>query len=512
MRFWVFSILALLAIGDAGACPIPGDSVFTHGFELGSGVYRYVSAGAANNSGDGSYAQPWKTIQYAADHVSAGDTVCVRGGTYSEILAPTHFGSPTAGVVTLRNMPGETPIIDGTSFASVPNGQWGLLTLSNPHDIVVRGFELRNFITSSTAQVPIGLYVTGAGGNIALVGNHVHDIRNNGNGCAANAFGIKVDGTQAPDSIHDLVISGNEVDHLVLGCSESFSLDGNVEHWRLDHNTVHDTNNIAIGAIGFETVAPQAAYDQARDGEIVDNLIYNISSFGNPAYGNQYAADGIYVDGGTRIVIERNRIHHVDIGVEVASEHSGQTSSNSTVRNNLVYLCNVSGVSIGGYANGVGGTTGVDIVGNTLFHNDTTNSGSGEIQIQYHATANRIANNLVVGSSQGVMLYSFVGGADPAALDYNLYFSSAGSNALWTWKGNDSTGFANFKTNSSQEGHGAFADPLLANTATPDLHVLTGSPAINHGTDLGVAVCGILDAQNAARVQGLGIDIGAYEQ
>jgi hypothetical protein len=508
----VLPILAALAIGKVWACPIPGESVFSHDFELGSGSYRYVAASAPNNTGDGSYAQPWKTIQFAADHVSAGDTVCVHGGTYAEFVAPTHFGSSAAGVVTLRNMPGEVPIIDGASFANVPNGQWGLLTLSNPHDIVVRGFELRNFVTGSTAQVPIGLYVTGAGGNIRLVGNHVHDIHNSGEGCAANAFGIKVDGTQAPASIHDLVISGNEVDHLVLGCSESFSLDGNVEHWRIDHNTVHDTNNIAIGAIGFETVAPQVAYDQARDGEIVDNVVYNVSSFGNPAYGNEYSADGIYVDGGTRIVIERNLIHHADIGVEVASEHTGRTSSDTTVRNNLIYLCNVPGISLGGYANGVGGTTGVDIVGNTLFHNDTTQSGTGEIQIPYHATLNRIANNLIVSSSQGVMLYSYVGGADPAVLDYNLYFSSAGSKALWTWKGSDSTGFANFKTNSSQEMHGAFADPLLANTATPDLHVLAGSPAIDHGTDLGVAVRGSLDAQGAARVQGLGIDIGAYER
>src|SRR3569623_651201 len=115
---------AVLAIGRAWACPIPGESLFAGDFEPGSGVYRYVAASAPGNAGDGSYAQPWKTIQYAADHVSAGDTVCVRGGTDAEIVAPTHFGSPAAGAVTLRNMPGESPIIDGSGFASVPNGQW----------------------------------------------------------------------------------------------------------------------------------------------------------------------------------------------------------------------------------------------------------------------------------------------------------------------------------------------------------------------------------------------------
>src|SRR5689334_7493387 len=98
--------LALLAASGLNACPIPGDSVFTHGFEQGSGVFRYVSAAAPNNNGTGSFAQPWKTLQYAADHLSPGDTACVPAGTYNEIVAPTHFGSAAAGPVTLRNYPG----------------------------------------------------------------------------------------------------------------------------------------------------------------------------------------------------------------------------------------------------------------------------------------------------------------------------------------------------------------------------------------------------------------------
>lgn len=511
MPLRAFLLLCLFAAAPAQACPRPGDTLFSSEFEAGSGVYRYVSAAAANNSGAGSYAQPWKTIQYAADHVAAGDTVCVRGGTYSELIAPTHYGSAVAGVVTLRAMPGEAAIVDGTGL-SVPNGQWGLITLVDPHDIVVRGFELRNYITASTADVPIGLYVSGAGGNITLAGNRVHDIRNTGSGCAANAFGIKVDGTQAPASIHDLRISGNEVDHLVLGCSESFSLDGNVEQWKIDHNRVHDTNNIGIGAIGFEEVAPQPAYDQARDGEISDNEVYAITSFGNPAYGNEYAADGIYVDGGTRILIERNRVHDVDIGIEMASEHSGRTSSDSIVRNNLVYACHTSGISLGGYENGVGGTSGVDVFNNTLFHNDTTGSGSGEIQIQYHASNNGFANNLVVAGSAGVMLYSYVGGADPATFDYNLWYSSIGGNSLWTWKNVDRNGLDAFRTASAQEAHGLFGDPLIASAATSDLHVLTGSPAIDHGNNLDAASVGVLDFDLRPRLQGMHVDMGAFER
>jgi hypothetical protein len=84
---------------------------------------------------------------------------------------------------------------------------------------------------------------------------------------------------------------------MTTGCSETMSLDGNVQYWTVSNNLIHDNNNIGIDAIGFEGVSPNSSTDQARDGSIVGNTVYNITSYGNPAYGSQYAADGIYVDG-----------------------------------------------------------------------------------------------------------------------------------------------------------------------------------------------------------------------
>ena len=69
----------------------------------------------------------------------------------------------------------------------------------------------------------------------------------------------------------------------------------------------YDNNNIGIQiVIGFEHTAPDPAVDQARDGVVSGNLVYNITSRGNPAYGNDENSDGIYVDGGTRVLIEQN--------------------------------------------------------------------------------------------------------------------------------------------------------------------------------------------------------------
>lgn len=511
MRALLPMLWLLATTASAGECERPGDTLFASGFERVPAQAYYVAPTGAD-SNDGSLTAPWRTLQHAVDLADAGTVVCVREGVYNELVTLTRSGSAAAGPIVLQAVPGEAAVIDGAGLP-IPDGQYGLLTLIDVSHVTVRGLELRNYVTASTAKVPIGLYLTGAGSHIRLLGNHIHDIRNTGNGCAANAFGLKVDGTRAPESINQLVIAGNEIDHLVLGCSESFSLDGNVEHWIISDNLVHDTNNIGIGAIGFEGVAPDPAWDQARDGVISGNTVYNISSYGNPAYGNEYAADGIYVDGGTRILIERNRVHHVDIGIEVASEHAGRTSSQVIVRNNLVYFGNSAGISIGGYAAGVGGSSQVTILGNTLFHNDRQDTGSGEFQIQFHASDNLFANNLVHAGAAGVLVSAWTGDTpSPAALDHNLYYSDAGAaGSYWIWGGVEYDSLAGYRAGAGQDAHSPFADPLLLDPLLPDLRLGVASPAIDAGSTAGSLPVGPLDFGGRARVRGNAIDIGAWE-
>jgi Protein of unknown function (DUF1565) len=272
---------------------------------LASGAVYYVST-SGSDSNSGTQAAPWRTIQHAATSVHAGDTVNIRAGVYNEAVTPTVSGTATAGSVTFQSYPGETAIIDGTGL-SVANGQSGLFNISGLSYITVSGLEIRNFTSNSDADVPIGIYVTGADNYIQLLSNHVHNITTtapaNANNCASDALGIAVYGSEAPASIDNLTLTGNEVDHNQTGCSETVTLNGNVENFTVTGNLIHDNNNIGIDAIGFEGTSPQSAYDQARNGLISGNTVYNITSYGNPDYGNVYAADGIYVDGGTNIII-----------------------------------------------------------------------------------------------------------------------------------------------------------------------------------------------------------------
>ena len=474
----------------------------------------FYVATTGSDANAGTLALPWKTISHAAASslVQPGDTVFVRAGTYTESVNIGMSGSAAAGPVTFQNYPGEKAILDGTGLKP-PTDQNGLFNVIGRSYVTIAGFEIRNYVTSSSSAVPAGIWVTGSGSHIKILNNIVHDIKTTSE-ASGNAFGIAVYGTEAPASIDLVTIDGNEVYNLRTGGSESVNVDGNVTNFAITNNLVHDNDNIAIDAIGYEGVSSNAAYDRARNGVISDNTIYNISGKSNPGEGNDYDADGIYVDGGTQIIIERNLIHNVDLGIEVASEHKGTVASFVTVRNNVIYASNITGISIGGYSSNVGGTDNCMIVNNTLYGNDTQNSGSGEFQVQYFATNNVFKNNILYASSQGLFINNFTKSEpNPVDVDYNLYYTANGS-AEFLWNGADSTSFASYQSSTGKDPHSKFSNPffLNLNLSGLNLDVLATSPAVNAGTNLGAIVEGSLDFAGGARVQGSNIDIGAFEQ
>ena len=71
----------------------------------------YYVATDGDDGGPGTLAQPWRTIQKAADTMVAGDTVLIRGGTYLETVSPLNTGT-VDDVITYQGYPGEEAIID----------------------------------------------------------------------------------------------------------------------------------------------------------------------------------------------------------------------------------------------------------------------------------------------------------------------------------------------------------------------------------------------------------------
>jgi parallel beta helix pectate lyase-like protein len=477
----------------------------------------YYVALTGSDSNPGTLASPWRTIQHAADTAQAGSTVNVRAGIYDELVNIHVSGNASDGFITFRSYPGETAVLDAGHFT--PAGRQGVLTIENQSYVRIEGLEIRNFHTAEHRLSPLGINVIGSGSHIELLKNNVHHIEQtfqgrDAPGSGGNGFGIAVYGTDAKTPITDLIIDGNEVHHLQTGSSESLVVNGNVTNFRITHNVVHDNNNIGIDVIGFERTAPDPAVDQARDGVVSGNLVYNITSKGNPAYRDEVNSDGIYVDGGTRILIEQNVMHDVDFGIELASEHKNRATSYILARNNLIYHSHTAGVSIGGYAPERGHTEHCTVINNTLYDNDTSATGTGEFQMQWNMADNVFSNNIVYAGPRCLMSLNksqLDKSQPPVKIDHNLFYCDSGAaESKWAGASSTVTGFDKYVEATGNDRHSRFLDPKFVDRAADDFHLQSGSPALATGVTDGLPV-GEHDLEGSPRINSGKIDLGCYQ-
>ncbi|MEK3916749.1 DNRLRE domain-containing protein [Paenibacillus sp. FSL H7-0331] len=73
----------------------------------------YVSVSGNDTTGDGSLENPWRTIQKAADVMTAGDTCFIRGGVYRETVVPAASGSSST-MMTFKSYNNEIVTISGS--------------------------------------------------------------------------------------------------------------------------------------------------------------------------------------------------------------------------------------------------------------------------------------------------------------------------------------------------------------------------------------------------------------
>jgi hypothetical protein len=535
-----------------------------------SGVTFYVSkASGSSDSNSGSQSSPWLTIGHAAATVTAGDTVIVESGTYNEAVAITTTGTSSAPIVF--NGQG-VATVDGTglsccttpTFTLPPSSGFGLdnteglFTIGNTTSlnyVTVEGFIIQNFKTSSTSDVPAGILIGGGGTGIQILNNTVQNIQTTA-GADGNAYGIGVFGTSSTPL--SLTVSGNTVTGCLTGESETTTYNGNVQDFVVSNNTIYNNDNIGMDAIGSEQVGP-TGYDQAKNGDVFGNHIYNNSAANNAGEASKsgspdYDEDGVYCDGCTQVVFERNTLYGNDFGAEAASECSGAVSSYVVIRDNLIYGNNAAGVTLGGYSsstasgcNGGGSSDHIYILNNTLYNNSTQSSGaSGELQTQYRITNSYFENNIVYDGSAGLFILNQTTGAG-LTLNYNDYYTTS-STPTWDYNGTAYTTFSTYQ-GASGEKESVFENPdyttlpSCSGTYTPtggsgtskgttcsalgNTDIPSTSPAFNTGnTGLGTPsgssyssyetsepFVGSLDFNSNARINSSGeINMGAYEQ
>jgi hypothetical protein len=171
---------------------------------------------------------------------------------------------------------------------------------------------------------------------ITVAGNNIHS--------ASGAEGIAVYGRGGSEAsrLSKINIISNKVQDLKLGELEAIPINGNVSGFKIVGISGYKLDNIFIDTIGGEGVSKNAAFDQARNGEISFNYADKISTQSNPnsrESGNLSAA-AMYSDGAKNLSIRNNYIRNADFGIEIGGEHSGLASSNAAVSSNIVEASN----------------------------------------------------------------------------------------------------------------------------------------------------------------------------
>ncbi len=86
----------------------------------------YYVATNGNDSWPGTLAQPFATIQKAADTVAAGDAVQIRGGTYHESVVVNNRNGTSSNRIAFKNYADETVVLDGTESLADIGSTWTL--------------------------------------------------------------------------------------------------------------------------------------------------------------------------------------------------------------------------------------------------------------------------------------------------------------------------------------------------------------------------------------------------
>ncbi len=142
---------------------------------------------AASDSNPGTINLPWRTISYAFQTATAGDSVIIREGIYQEYLETSTDGNTVSGPIVFSSFPGESVIIDGTESTS----STGIRIL---HDYIrLYGLIIRNWAST-------GIWVQNSA-FFEIHGCEVYEVY----------YGIGISGNS-----HDFLLKNNELHHFSL--------------------------------------------------------------------------------------------------------------------------------------------------------------------------------------------------------------------------------------------------------------------------------------------------------
>lgn len=378
--------LALVLLGSfagAGTCQAQGGSA------------HYVDGGSAaarDSPGNGSEANPWRTIGYGISRLGSGDTLNVRAGTYNEVFAITGPSGSADAPTVIRACPGQAVTLRGNGINT------GRLRIDGARFMALEGIGVTQFNQ--------GIFIEGSD-HIVLRNCAVYGVGQEGISIHSNSSYVTVEGC----TVHDTGTWRYNGEGIYVGTGDSAPAElDNTHHVALLRNTIYSTTDEAIELkIG--------THDITVDGNTIHHANTALNGFGGAAIEvNQSVGSIQHWNGNPKQIVRNNVVHDVGPG-------TGGTAVNSAIRagtggmycNNVVYNINPLGDGI-------------------LVDNE---SGDSYIRHLYHNTIDAPSARAIAGSA-GAEIRNNIGPAaagnlpastsyfvDRAGADYHLAPGSA---------------------------------------------------------------------------------------
>jgi hypothetical protein len=254
---------------------------------------RFAAPGG-NDNGRGTKSRPFRTAQRLADSLHAGQTGCLRGGTYEAssgyVLEPRHGGAPGAPI-TVRSYPGERARLVGiieiprdsnyvTLSALDIEGTGGANTIqiNSGHD-VIEDSSITNARRGNSCMILGDTSGDGTATQLIVRRNRFHECGSPENGNLNHA-------------IYASNVSGGQiVDNLFWNTSAyTIQLYPNAHHTRFAHNVVDGDAPSVRGGVIFGGDSDYASSDNIVEYNVIAYAQFNIDSYWEGAIGSNNLA------------------------------------------------------------------------------------------------------------------------------------------------------------------------------------------------------------------------------